>query len=76
MTRKERRTLHWSLTPLVAKSGVAPLGIARANPTRAESSVVSWCSACRNRVVCRVTGAGFVAMDVSINSCVSSLAET
>lgn len=41
MTRNESRTLHCSLTPLVAKSGVAPLGMASENPIRAESSVIS-----------------------------------
>lgn len=41
MTRNDNRTDHWSLTPDVPKSGVAPEGMARAKPMRAESSTIS-----------------------------------
>lgn len=76
MTRNESRTVHCSLTPLVPKSGVAPDGIASAKPIRSESSTISWCSACRRRVIWRILGAGMVAIVVSTSSCVSRRAET
>lgn len=76
MMRKDSRTDHCSLTPLVPKSGVAPEGMARAKPRRAVSRVISWCSACKRRVIWRMRGAGIVEMDVSTSSCVSSRADT
>lgn len=52
-TKNENRTDHCNLTPLVAKSGVAPLGMLRLRGNRPDPTATSCCSLCSFRVAVR-----------------------